>query len=73
MYNTKDVQFVGKHDYDEVRAKRYASFSKMKSFSVNIFKWGLKNNGMRNMWQVGRSRSISHYRSREQKALYQSS
>jgi hypothetical protein len=44
MYNTKDIQFVGKHDYDKVSAKRYASFSE-KSFSVNIFQWGLKSNG----------------------------
>jgi len=44
MYNSKDIQFVGKHDYDKESAERYASFSE-KTFSVNIFKWGLKSNG----------------------------
>jgi len=44
MYNPKDIQFVGKHDYDALSARRYARLCE-KSFSVNIFKWGLKNNG----------------------------
>ena len=44
MYNPKDVQFIGKHDFDALSARRYARFCE-KSFSVNIFKWGLKNNG----------------------------
>ena len=44
MYNKKDIQFVGKHDYDKESAKRYASCG-VESFSVNIFKWGLKSNG----------------------------
>jgi hypothetical protein len=44
MYNSKDVQFVGKHDYDKESAEKFASWGG-KSFSVNIFKWGLKNNG----------------------------
>jgi hypothetical protein len=44
MYNTKDIQFVGKHDYDKESAERFASWGG-KSFSVNIFQWGLKSNG----------------------------
>lgn len=44
MYNTKDIQFTGKHDYDKEAAEKFASWNG-KSFSVNIFKWGLKNNG----------------------------
>ena len=44
MYNVKDIQFEGKHDYDKDSAKIYASWGG-KSFSVNIFKWGLKSNG----------------------------
>lgn len=44
MYNTKDIQFVGKHDYDKDSAERYASFGG-NYFSLNIFKWGLKSNG----------------------------
>lgn len=44
MYNTKDIQFVGKHDYDKKSAENYASWNG-KSFSVNIFKWELKSNG----------------------------
>ena len=43
MYNTKDIQFVGKHDYDKQSAEKFASYG-TKSFSVNIFKWGLKSN-----------------------------
>ena len=43
MYNKKDIQFVGKHDFDKESAIRYASFGG-KSFSVNIFKWGLTAN-----------------------------
>jgi hypothetical protein len=44
MYNKKDVQFVGKHDFDKESAERFASWGG-NSFSVNIFKWGLKSNG----------------------------
>ena len=44
MYNSKDIQFVGKHDYDKESAEKFASWGG-NSFSVNIFKWGLKNNG----------------------------
>lgn len=44
MYNVKDIQFVGKHDYDKESAERFASWGG-KSFSVNIFQWGLKSNG----------------------------
>lgn len=43
MYNVKDIQFVGKHDYDKASAENFASWSR-KSFSVNIFKWELKSN-----------------------------
>ena len=41
MYNTKDIQFVGKHDYD----KENAITGLNKTFSVGIFKWELKSNG----------------------------
>ncbi len=44
MYNTKDIQFVGKYDYDKESAERYASWGG-KTFSVNIFQWGIKSNG----------------------------
>lgn len=44
MKNTKDIQFVGKHDYDKASAEIFASWNG-KSFSVNIFKWELKSNG----------------------------
>lgn len=44
MYNPKDIQFVGKHDYDKESAEKYAMWGG-NSFSVNIFKWGLKTNG----------------------------
>jgi hypothetical protein len=45
MYNSKDVQFVGKHDYDKESAEKFASWAGSKTFSVNIFQWGLKSNG----------------------------
>lgn len=41
MYNFKDIQFVGKHDYD----KESAILCRNKTFSVGIFKWELKNDG----------------------------
>lgn len=44
MYNTKDIQFVGKHDYDKESAERFSNWAE-KSFSVNIFQWALKSNG----------------------------
>jgi hypothetical protein len=44
MYNTKDIKIVGKHDYDKESAERFASWGG-KSFSVNVFQWGLKSNG----------------------------
>jgi len=44
MYNSRDVKFNGKHDYDKESAERFASWGG-KTFSVNIFKWGLKSNG----------------------------
>ena len=42
MYNQKDIQFVGKHDYD----KDSAILSGLnKTFSIGIFRWELKSNG----------------------------
>lgn len=43
MYNVKDIQFVGKHDFDKESAERFASYG-CKTFSVNIFQWGIKSN-----------------------------
>lgn len=43
MYNIKDVQFVGKHDYDKENAITESGWNK--TFSVGIFKWELKSNG----------------------------
>lgn len=40
MYNVKDIQFVGKHDYDKQQAEKYASWGA--TFSVGIFQWQLK-------------------------------
>jgi len=47
MYNPKDIQFVGKHDYDKSSAESYAANKSFKTFSVNIFQWELQNNGKR--------------------------
>jgi hypothetical protein len=44
MYNEKDIQFAGKHDYDKESAIKFCSWGTA-TFSVNIFKWGLKSNG----------------------------
>ncbi len=43
MYNVKDVQFVGKHDYDKENSLSESGWNK--TFSVGIFKWELKSNG----------------------------
>lgn len=45
MYNSKDIQFVGKHDYNRESAELYASNPMFESFSVNIFQWELKSSG----------------------------
>jgi hypothetical protein len=42
MYNTKDIQFVGKHDYDKDNSLHTSTWAK--TFSVGIFQWVLKNN-----------------------------
>lgn len=44
MYNSNDISLVGKHDYDEISAEKFASWNG-KSFSVNIFRWVLKKDG----------------------------
>ena len=44
MHNPKDIQFVGKHDYDDAHLERYASKG-YDNFSLNIFQWELKTNG----------------------------
>ncbi len=44
MYNPKDIQFVGKYDYNKEEALKYAGWGG-KSFSVNIFPWVLKSDG----------------------------
>ena len=36
MYNVKDVQFVGKHDYDKEKCLTDAGWNK--TFSIGIFK-----------------------------------
>lgn len=43
MYNAKDIQFVGKHDYDKEIAMTETGWNK--TFSVGVFKWELKGNG----------------------------
>lgn len=45
MYNPKDTQFVGKHDFDADYARRQAKATGWESFSFGIFKWGMKSNG----------------------------
>lgn len=45
MYNPKDTQFVGKHDFDANYARSQARFTSWESFSFGIFKWQLKSNG----------------------------
>lgn len=42
MYNIKDIQFVGKHDYDK---EKCLTNGLNKTFSVGIFKFELKKNG----------------------------
>jgi len=42
MYNTKDIQFVGKHDYAK---SNLGTTGWNSTFSVGIFKWELKSNG----------------------------
>ncbi|MGH7239872.1 MAG: hypothetical protein ACREHG_07375 [Candidatus Saccharimonadales bacterium] len=44
MYNTKDIQFVGKYDYDELSAREFASLPG-ETCSIGIFRWQLKKNG----------------------------
>lgn len=43
MYDTKWIQFAGKHDFDKENTLFDCSWTK--SASVGIFKWELKNNG----------------------------
>lgn len=43
MYSIKDVQFVGKYDYDKSKALTELGWNK--TFSVGIFAWELKGNG----------------------------
>lgn len=45
MYNSKDIQFVGKHDFDKESAITDAGWNK--TFSVGVFQWEMKNNGMK--------------------------
>jgi hypothetical protein len=45
MYNPKDIQFVGKHDYNKEKAERFSEWADIINFSINIFKWELKSNG----------------------------
>ena len=44
MYNVKDTQFVGKHDFDKESAEKFAQWGG-DSFSINIFQWELKSDG----------------------------
>lgn len=43
MYNPKDIQFVGKHDYDKDNSLAQSGWNK--TFSVGVFKWELRSNG----------------------------
>lgn len=44
MYNLKDIQFVGKHDFDNESALRMSWQGWNETFSIGIFKWEMKNN-----------------------------
>ena len=45
MYSPKDIQHVGKHDYDKHKAKEFATYSVFVTFSIGIFQWEMKANG----------------------------
>lgn len=47
MYNQKDIQFVGKHDYDRGKAIQYSKNNSFRTFSVNIFQWNINKKGDR--------------------------
>ena len=42
MYNSKDIQFAGKHDFVK---PLYVERMTTLTFSIGVFKWELKNNG----------------------------
>lgn len=45
MYNAKDIQFVGKHDYDKEKSTLMADCRSFTTFSIGIFQWNLKKSG----------------------------
>lgn len=44
MYNSLDLQFAGKHDFDKIKAESMARWARH-SFTINIFQWILTSNG----------------------------
>lgn len=42
MYNEKDIQFVGYHDFDKENALTESGWNK--TFSIGIFAWELRGN-----------------------------
>lgn len=44
MYNSNDLQFAGKHDFDKIKAESMAGWARY-SFTINIFQWVLASNG----------------------------
>lgn len=46
MYNQKDIQFAGKHDFDKQSAEVFANSCSL-TFSIGIFQWILSNDGKR--------------------------
>lgn len=45
ILNNEDLQKVGKHDFEKEYALNYEAYEGQKSFSINIFSWGLYSNG----------------------------
>jgi hypothetical protein len=43
MYNIKDIQFVGKYDFDKISATKFSNGTNIKTFSIGIFKWEMKS------------------------------
>lgn len=65
MYNPKDIQFVGKYDYDKEKALKFASYD-VETFSINIFQWELKSNKKSMKAGKGVVRVIGEPRKKEQ-------
>lgn len=65
MYNLKDTQFAGRHDWDQEKAEKESGYTTWLTFSINIFPLELRSNGKSLKQGKGKVRIIASHKDKK--------